>query len=486
MYYKIIRDPIYSEIRLNPLEVLIIDTPLFQRLRNITQLVGVSWVFPSSTHNRFSHSLGVLHIASLYSSHLFKHNKFKQVVIRLAALLHDIAHGPFSHQFDDTVYKKLGIHKGHDEFRKTVILNHLPIFIKKSLRDNLQLAYHLAEFINENILKNQNILKFNEEVFENVEEIILDILKEVVKVYENKGSVENNIIQGPLGADRLDFIRRDSYFTGATGFPKGSFDRIIYNSKIINNFLCYHVKTFDEVFSVLTGRFLMYKNVYFHKTARSIDILIQDILNNTIEVFKKMNLDYKEILENPYKFYLLTDEFIINTIINLYNNMQNSSAKKIKLNEKIKNKIEKAYNLIQNLRNRKIYKLVYEKYIYKSKLSLNCIKEKFIQILKNKISELINLNKQELEILVESLKFDISEEIKIFDPLDLEKHNIFLYNNYGEIIKITDFVKNNPIYDIKSKNIRIFRIYITHQIDNSIKDLIIKIIKENKIDKILS
>ena len=147
MMYKVIRDPIYSEVKLNPLELLIIDTPLFQRLRYISQLVGTSWVFPASTHNRFSHSLGVLHISSLYSSHLFKNDIFKQVVIRLAGLLHDIAHGPFSHQFDDTIYKSLNIFKGHDEFRKKVIIEFLPVFIVQKLITNLDLFDKVKDFI---------------------------------------------------------------------------------------------------------------------------------------------------------------------------------------------------------------------------------------------------------------------------------------------------------------------------------------------------
>jgi HD superfamily phosphohydrolase len=162
-----------------------------------------------------------------------------------------------------------------------------------------------------------NDSKLKQELF-NVIKGIFYILKKVLEVYSLDVSLERNIIQGPFGADRLDFIRRDAYFSGATGFSTGSFDRIIFNTKIINNKLAYHIKTFDEIFSVLFGRFMMYKNVYFHKTSRAIDLLIQEILKNSIDIFRSINLGYKKILADLDLFVNLTDDFILNTIYNLY------------------------------------------------------------------------------------------------------------------------------------------------------------------------
>ncbi len=470
--YKIIRDPIYSEIKLNPLEILIIDNPLFQRLRNISQLVGTSWVFPSSTHNRFSHSLGVLHISSLYSSHLFKNDLFKQVVIRLSALLHDIAHGPFSHQFDDTIYKSLNIINGHDSFRKKVITKFLPVFIIQKLSYDFELFIKLKEFIFSlnfpDKFNSFDIKNFNSEIifdngfdkdFKYVINCIFFILNEVLEVYDLKGSIEHNIIQGPFGADRLDFIRRDSYFSGATGFSTGSIDRIIFNTKIIDNKLAYHIKTFDEIFSVLFGRFMMYKNVYFHKTSRSIDLLIQEILENSVYIFKEINLDYKNILNNAYLFLNLTDDFILNTVYNLFLfQKQKIKFSKTLRNKKIKKLLDYSVYLINNLKFRKIFKLILEKYIYK-KISLDSLKNSFRKLLiKNKNENFIF--KEILKNFEDMFLFDISEEVKLFDPVDIENHNIFLYNEFNDLFSFREFVKHNPIYDIKSKKIRIFRIYL--------------------------
>ncbi len=472
--YKIIRDPLYSEIKLNPLELLIIDNPLFQRLRNISQLVGTAWVFPSSTHNRFSHSLGVLHISSLYSSHLFRDDLFKQVVIRLSALLHDIAHGPFSHQFDDTIYKSLKIINGHDSFRKKVITEFLPVFIFQKLAYDSVLFNKLKEFIfNLNFpdtfyifnikefnkkLDNDFINSFDKDLMEVIKRIFF-ILYQVLKIYDLKGSVEHNVIQGPFGADRLDFIRRDAYFSGATGFSTGSIDRIIFNTKIIDNKLAYHIKTFDEMFSVLFGRFMMYKNVYFHKTSRSIDLLIQEILKNSFYIFTELNLGYKNILNDVYLFVNLTDDFVLNTIYNLFL-FQNQ---KIKLPKNLKNKKNKrlldyCVYLINSLKFRKIFKLVLEKYIYK-KISLDSLKSSFKKLLIKNGNE-NSIIKEVLKNFNDMFLFDISEEVKLFDPIDIEKHNIFLYNEFNDLFSFKEFVKNNPIYDIKSKKIRIFRVYL--------------------------
>ncbi len=111
LYTQSIQDPIYGSIPFSASEKAIIDSPLFQRLRFVGQLTGASQVFPGGVHTRFSHSLGAMHIAGLYATHLssfINMEKDKDTLIRvarIAALLHDIGHGPFSHAYDHTVYK---------------------------------------------------------------------------------------------------------------------------------------------------------------------------------------------------------------------------------------------------------------------------------------------------------------------------------------------------------------------------------------------
>ena len=118
-----ITDPIHDFIRLTETERQIIDTSVFQRLRRIKQLSGAHLTYPGAQHTRFEHSLGVMHIASmagvsLQSKGMMTNNDLKN--LRLAALLHDIGHGPFSHLFEEVLQRKKK--KSHEQIGKEIIL----------------------------------------------------------------------------------------------------------------------------------------------------------------------------------------------------------------------------------------------------------------------------------------------------------------------------------------------------------------------------
>ena len=107
--YLDIIDPIHDFIRVYNYELPIIDHPIFQRLRRIRQLSGAHLTYPAAQHTRFEHSLGVMHIAgqaghSLNEKGFLKSDDIK--ILRLAALLHDIGHGPFSHLYEEIIQKK--------------------------------------------------------------------------------------------------------------------------------------------------------------------------------------------------------------------------------------------------------------------------------------------------------------------------------------------------------------------------------------------
>ncbi|MDX1441887.1 MAG: HD domain-containing protein, partial [Nitrosopumilaceae archaeon] len=107
-YLEII-DPIHDFIRVNNHELQIIDNPIFQRLRRIRQLSGAHLTYPAAQHTRFEHSLGVMHIASQAGLALHEKGLLKKsdiAVLRLAGLLHDIGHGPFSHLFEEIIQQK--------------------------------------------------------------------------------------------------------------------------------------------------------------------------------------------------------------------------------------------------------------------------------------------------------------------------------------------------------------------------------------------
>src|ERR671927_1704369 len=118
-----IADPIHKYIRFSQVEKEVIDSVVFQRLRRIRQLAGAHLVYPSAQHSRFEHSIGTMHIAGYAGETLFNKGYFadedKVQKLRLAALLHDIGHGPFSHLFEEVLELRHGT--SHEDVGKRVI-----------------------------------------------------------------------------------------------------------------------------------------------------------------------------------------------------------------------------------------------------------------------------------------------------------------------------------------------------------------------------
>ena len=255
---RAVRDPIHNYIHLSLAESALIDSPFLQRLRWVSQLSGVKLVFPGGTHNRLPHVMGVMHLAGEYASHIFSDLKksereHKTQLARLAGLLHDVAHGAFSHAYDDTVYRALypGNPHGHDTHRyKLIKSDYLKPLIQKC----------------------------------GVEP------EEIIDLWEGKDTVLQAIVQGALGADRMDFMLRDSYYAGTTHFGTVASTRIISSTHVKEHdgvpALHYDVKVLDDIFQALLGRFYMYRGVYFHKASSAADIMIRHMLAAAMKPLK--------------------------------------------------------------------------------------------------------------------------------------------------------------------------------------------------------
>jgi len=490
MYYKVSKDPIYSEIFLYPLEIVTCDTKIVQRLRNLSQLVGAGWVYPGANHTRFEHSLGVMHVAGLYASRLFD-NSSRTRIIRLAGLLHDIAHGPFSHQFDDTIYKSLGFVEGHDEFRKLLILKKLPSEIVeriKKVKDE-RLISALKEDLKLTLGHSNGDLKKD----------IEDLCSKINKVFEGEkaGSIDFNIVQGPLGADRLDFVLRDSYHSGVKNYSTVALDRIVRNSYIRKygneDILCYDIKVIDDIYSFLFGRFMMYKNVYFHKTSRAVDLMIQELLRLVDEPLnlKKLVLDFNSFEE-------LTDGYIVNTIINEFNKIIDEKAKDAGVEvESVKKKILceepndlnltkkeisiiKAYKLLDKISKRDLWKMILElpftitgvdpSTVAESvgENAIKKMKEKLKAILKNS-----KIEEDDLEVLQRIFKhfeklfrIDTPYKLTLFHLSEFDSTKVFLYDSKNDkVYRFSDFENKYPSYRLTLNNlIQLVRIYVTEDV----------------------
>ncbi|MFK8138227.1 MAG: HD domain-containing protein [Bdellovibrionales bacterium] len=270
-----IRDPIHGPIEINPLFEAIIEQPAFQRLRSIKQLGFGEFSFPGATHNRYIHSLGVSHLAgksfdSIFQGFPFSQNQSKwrlrQCVV-LGALLHDIGHGPLSHTTEEVMpmLSELNIpcYKGLEDRQATHEDYTIKFITDSMLTEELRKQFadidpiHIASLIDRNIVPPDDFF-FEGEV--------------------NLRPILAQIVSSELDADRMDYLLRDSYFTGAT-YGKVDVDWLIANftyhqvddrlQLAINRKALY---TFDDF---LVSRHHMYLQVYFHHKA----IIYDEILN---------------------------------------------------------------------------------------------------------------------------------------------------------------------------------------------------------------
>ena len=238
-----INDPIFGLIHLSKTESLIIDTPLFQRLRYIKQLALTDFVYPTATHTRFSHSLGVFFITKKIVSALLDENPdlfTKEEIrdLRMASLLHDIGHFPFSHSLE---FKK------KDYTAKD--LEDFPFYFKLSHE-------RFGSFIIQNSYLSEILEKNGYDI-----ELICNLIEGKLTHL-----ILNKIINWELDADRLDYILRDSFFTGV-GFGHVNYDYLINSFRSYGkNLIVIDSKAIRDIEHFIVARFSLYDRVYTHKT----------------------------------------------------------------------------------------------------------------------------------------------------------------------------------------------------------------------------
>lgn len=200
---KIIRDAVHGDIFVEDKFLKIIDTPEFQRMRRIKQLSVANIVFPSADHTRFSHSLGcfyvmkqiIAHFDSIFGKMGIEVSKQDKDIALLAALLHDIGHGPFSHAFED-IHPKGAAQVSHETWTSRIITCHSGT-IYKQIEETF--GKGTAEKVSE-LIEKQRRVKSSEENY----------IIEKIDIF----SVLSSLISSQLDADRLDYLVRDAYNCG--------------------------------------------------------------------------------------------------------------------------------------------------------------------------------------------------------------------------------------------------------------------------------
>lgn len=259
---KIINDPVYGFINIPGDFVFdIIEHPWVQRLRNIRQLGLTSFVYPGATHTRFQHALGALHlmdqaIQTLRSKDVIISREEEEATF-IAILLHDSGHGPFSHALENSIISGIT----HEEL-------------------SLLLMSKLNEYFN-------GKLTLAIEIF--------------TGTYKRKFLHE--LIAGQVDMDRLDYLRRDSFFTGVIEGSVGS-DRIIRMLNVVDDRLVIDEKGIYSLEKFIIARRLMYWQVYMHKTVLSSESLLVNVLKRAKELASSEN----DLFATPaLRFFLYND-----------------------------------------------------------------------------------------------------------------------------------------------------------------------------------
>jgi uncharacterized protein len=272
-----IADPIHKYIRFTELEKKIIDSKVFQRLRRIKQLAGAHLVYPAAQHSRFEHSLGTMHLAGLAGEHLFSIGVLDKESIqelRIAALLHDIGHGPFSHLFEEAL--KATRNKNHESIGEEIIC-------KTELSDILSGFGYSPSVISE------------------------------ISFGNSKVKFKNEIISGSLSSDLMDYLPRDGFFTGVE-YGKVDHNRIINSFRVTNNgSLALDISSFYSFESMIISRYEMFRAVYFHKTVRSAEVMLLHSLLLSSEILNLSKISLTDYLK-------LTDDSILLKISSSPNN----------------------------------------------------------------------------------------------------------------------------------------------------------------------
>ena len=257
------RDPIYGFIELNDSELKIIDTPIFQRLRRVHQLALTKYVYPSAEHSRFTHSMGVMQVATEIFLNIYRNSDHgllskktgdltgdianRLQILRFATLLHDIGHLPFSHAAEKLILD----HKAsHEQLGQHIIKNYSPI--KQAIEEKGIDPKIVAMLLGDKPLADYFILK--------------------------------NIVSGQLDADRADYLLRDSYTCGVK-YGEYDYKRYIQSFFLKENKngqpqLCIEEKNIYLVEAFLMARYHYNLQVPYHRTRSGYDIALRKYIEH--------------------------------------------------------------------------------------------------------------------------------------------------------------------------------------------------------------
>ncbi len=389
-----INDPIHGFVGLTELESKIIDSETYQRLRRIKQLSGGHYVYPTAEHTRFGHCIGAMYLAGLAGRRLLDQlglGKDALHEVRIAGLLHDIGHGPFSHVFEEVLSEKRGMN--HEDVTEWIIR-------KGELGD---------------LLEDGGVSR----------DRIADLVRGRRKTKTD--AVVSGIVAGQVDADKMDYLIRDSFYCGVN-YGLVDIHRLINSLEVSEGgFIEFDIAARGALESFLVARYEMFLNVYYHKTVRSVEVLLVKLMHTADDLLGLT------AFSTPEEFLALDDMSLISRLRGI-NPSESDEAKE-------------TAELVQMLDSRIFYKSVFEKVLHTDDRFVSKIltKRKVRESIQEEIASSANVPTDEVIVDVPTLPsvpynpHQVNPmEIGIFQIIDGKKvsHNLSEYSNIAEMMKV--------------------------------------------------
>jgi HD superfamily phosphohydrolase len=389
-----INDPIHGFIGLSDIEAKIINSQVYQRLRRIKQLSGGHFVYPTAEHTRFGHCIGVMYIAGMTGRKLLGQLGLGDEVlqdVRIAGLLHDIGHGPFSHVFEESLLERRGWN--HEDVTEWIILES-----------------ELADILEANGVSKKRIA---------------DLVRGRRK--SKKDAVVSGIVAGQVDADKMDYLIRDSFYCGVN-YGLIDIHRLINSLEFTKEYqMQFDIAARGALESFLVARYEMFLNVYYHKTVRSVEVMLVKLINAADSVLGLTSF------ETPEEFLELDDMSLVSRVR--------------RIDPKESEEAEEASRMMGLLDSRILYKSAFEKVLHTEDRFVSKVltKPRVRESIQDEIASIAGVPEEDVIVDVPTLpsvpynphQLD-PMEIGIFEVVDGNRvsHNLSEYSNIADMMKV--------------------------------------------------
>ncbi len=413
-YWGEIKDPVHGYVYITAQEKEIIDSYPVQRLRRLRQLAGSEYVYPGANHTRFEHSIGVMYLAgrAVKNPNISQRiNEDEAEKVRIAGLLHDVGHGPFSHVFEHLLDKELN--KTHEDMTLWII-------------ENSEL---------ENILSKQGYDA------EEIGKLAVGRLHKPMKTFLDQ------IISSSVDVDKLDFVVRDTYHTGAEYGYIDAF-RLIQALDVLDEDLAVDLGALSALESFIIARIESFKSIYFHRVGRAAQIMLAVAM-------EKANKELKLTSFKTPEEYLAMDDYTVWTMLK---------------------GCRKSRGIIENLERRKMLKCAYERTFYEKDTMVSNIfsREAYRKQLQADIASEAGVEEEAIVIDVPTVASVPYHHSVLMEPMEIP---VFYKTREGNRIprRLSEVSK---IFDVLKGFINILRVYTEEKNREDVSNAASKILGE--------